>query len=142
VCLSVGAWTNAHDHTTISQPPPTTTTTQKKTGIPCDLRDQSCFWTDVCAAAGFSNLLLFLFNLFIPAYPLDACRILVDFFALCKVRRCAALRCAALRCAAVAWAWVGLGVLVGWLVGALRCSFLVSWLIRRWLWVWLVGLIR
>jgi len=30
-------------------------------------------------------LCLFLFNLFIPAYPLDASRILVDFFALCKV---------------------------------------------------------
>ena len=54
-------------------------------GVPCYLSDQSCFWTNVCAAAGFSNLLLLCFNLFVPAYPLDACRILVDFFALCKV---------------------------------------------------------
>lgn len=55
--------------------------------MPCYLTDPSCFFTNVCAAAGFSNLLLLLFNLFIPAYPLDACRILVDFFALCKVRQ-------------------------------------------------------
>lgn len=54
-------------------------------GIPCDLSEPGCFWTHVCVAAGFTNLLLLLFNLFIPAYPLDACRILVDFFALCKV---------------------------------------------------------
>lgn len=58
----------------------------KQPGVPCDLRQASCFWTDVCASAGFTNLLLLLFNLFIPAYPLDACRILVDIFALCKVR--------------------------------------------------------
>ena len=54
--------------------------------IPCDLiHSQPCFWTNVCVSAGFLNLCLFLFNLFIPAYPLDASRILVDFFALCKV---------------------------------------------------------
>ena len=68
--------------TYLTNDPPTQPTTA---GVPCSLRDMKCFWTNVCAAAGFSNLLLFLFNLFIPAYPLDACRILVDFFALCKV---------------------------------------------------------
>ncbi|GAB5036064.1 peptidase m50 [Nannochloropsis oceanica] len=54
--------------------------------IPCDLfNSQPCFWTNVCVSAGFLNICLFLFNLLIPAYPLDASRILVDFFALCKV---------------------------------------------------------
>lgn len=54
--------------------------------IPCDLlHSQACFWTNVAVSAGFLNMCLFLFNLFIPAYPLDASRILVDFFALCNV---------------------------------------------------------
>ena len=69
-----------------SFPPPPLPQHTHPTAIPCDLiHSQSCFWTNVAVSAGFLNLCLFLFNLFIPAYPLDASRILVDLFALCKV---------------------------------------------------------
>ena len=64
------------------------------------------FWTQICWTNLVMNVVMFAFNLGIPAYPLDGGRILVDLFAMCNFERDSA--------AGVTWAlsaFLGAGIL-------------------------------
>lgn len=87
------------------------------------------FWTQICYSMLAMQFILFFFNLFIPAFPLDGGRIMVDMFAMCNFER----NSAAYVTAAISSFWGLLMLAYGVVISSMERRFHTCVLIGMWI---------